>query len=186
MYGLSVMASARIGRLSKVVWKSAIRFCVKSRIRFSPRIGSSRLEGGNTELTKLKVDEAYIYAPNKHEWGSRTYSRCRKSEAGKNIGQTTAHLGHVYSRRRQSLRYHLQRSEWRRIVFKGTYGQQQGHSSSSLPAAEVVLLQQVQSEELWAFGTCSDGGSETLSWASKAPHFLMSHGFALKECWRSV
>lgn len=35
---------------SRVVWKSAIRFCVNNRMRFKPTSGYSRGEGGRKEL----------------------------------------------------------------------------------------------------------------------------------------
>ena len=50
MYGFDASASAGSGSASSVVWKSAMRFCVSSRMRFSPRMGYSRGDGGRTEL----------------------------------------------------------------------------------------------------------------------------------------
>ena len=50
MYGFDASESAGSGSDSSVVWKSAMRFCVSRRMRFSPRMGYSRGEGGRTEL----------------------------------------------------------------------------------------------------------------------------------------
>jgi len=46
----------------------------------------------------------------------------------------------------------------------------------------------VQSKDFMSVSQCEadTGIEETLSWASKSPHFLMLHGFALKERWRSL
>lgn len=51
MYWLSAIASAGSGKLSRVVWKSAMRFWVRRRMRLRPRIGYSFFDGGSTELT---------------------------------------------------------------------------------------------------------------------------------------
>ena len=50
MYGFSYASSAGIRSDSRVVWKSAMRFCVRRRIRLRPMRGYSRGDGGRTVL----------------------------------------------------------------------------------------------------------------------------------------
>ena len=85
MYGLSAMASAGRGRLSRVVWKSAILFCVRSRMRFNPRMGYSFLDGGRTELLI-----ACFSWPWKTE-RNHTCNLCRTFVAERNIDRRRVH-----------------------------------------------------------------------------------------------
>lgn len=82
--------SAEGGRDSSVVWKSAMRFWVRRRIRLRPWTANWRGEGGRTELSKEEQcgsDKMFLTK----EFKLYTCSHSKTFAIGRSIGRTQGH-----------------------------------------------------------------------------------------------
>lgn len=81
--------SAEGGSDSSVVWKSAMRFCVRRRMRLRPWTANWRGEGGRTELNmRSNIDDVFL---NK-DFRLHTYSHSKKFVIERSIGRMQGRL----------------------------------------------------------------------------------------------